>query len=166
MSMEVVSFCPINAGLFSFQPMKLTGLHKHMTIHVTTAWNCPTRFSSAVFRQYLLFTWPPRKASFLASLQHHQQPATPLLCSSSHQCVGRMSTALRAPTSAPATVRRVLPYKDFLQPALHRRFSSTALVLLATAYVQSLWLSSWSSCESVPDVPARVQLQSVFERMH
>ncbi|CAK7223624.1 hypothetical protein SBRCBS47491_005273 [Sporothrix bragantina] len=56
-----------------------------------------------------------------------------------------MSTAPRAPTSAPATVRRVMPYKDFLQPALHRRFSSTALVLLATAYVQSLSLSSWSS---------------------
>ncbi|CAK7213019.1 hypothetical protein SCUCBS95973_001657 [Sporothrix curviconia] len=56
-----------------------------------------------------------------------------------------MSAAPRAPASAPATVRRVLPYKDFLQPALHRRFSSTALVLLATAYVQSLSLSSWSS---------------------
>ncbi|CAK7207647.1 hypothetical protein SEUCBS139899_010458 [Sporothrix eucalyptigena] len=56
-----------------------------------------------------------------------------------------MSTAMRAPNSAPAPVRRVLPYKDFLQPALHRRFSSTALVLLATAYAQSLSLSSWSS---------------------
>ncbi|CAK7264765.1 hypothetical protein SEPCBS119000_001162 [Sporothrix epigloea] len=56
-----------------------------------------------------------------------------------------MSTALRASASASATVRRVVPYKDFLQPALHRRFSSTALVLLATSYVQSLSLSSWSS---------------------
>ncbi|CAK7562403.1 MAG: hypothetical protein SEPTF4163_000246 [Sporothrix epigloea] len=56
-----------------------------------------------------------------------------------------MSTAPRAPASASATARRVVPYKDFLQPALHRRFSSTAFVLLATAYVQSLLLSSWSS---------------------
>lgn len=56
-----------------------------------------------------------------------------------------MSTATRTPNSAPQPARRVTPYKDFLQPALHRRFSSTALVLLAIAYAQSLALSSWSS---------------------
>lgn len=57
--------------------------------------------------------------------------------------MARMST--RAPSSAPEAVRRAPPYKDFLQPALHRRFSSTALVLLGIAYAQSLALSSWSS---------------------
>ncbi|OAA57454.1 nuclear envelope protein [Niveomyces insectorum RCEF 264] len=55
------------------------------------------------------------------------------------------TTVARSLPLTPSPVRRALPYKDFLQPALHRRFSSTALVLLATAYVQSLFLSSWSS---------------------
>ncbi|KAF4807779.1 Nucleoporin NDC1 [Colletotrichum siamense] len=45
---------------------------------------------------------------------------------------------------APATVRRA-PYKDFLQPALHRRFSSTATILLALSYFQAIILSGWSS---------------------
>ncbi|ERS96580.1 hypothetical protein HMPREF1624_06787 [Sporothrix schenckii ATCC 58251] len=56
-----------------------------------------------------------------------------------------MPTATQSPNAAPQSARRVLPYKDFLQPALHRRFSSTALVLLAIAYAQSLALSSWSA---------------------
>jgi nucleoporin NDC1 len=41
-------------------------------------------------------------------------------------------------------VRRV-PYKDFLQPALQRRFASTATVLLAVSYVEALLLASWDS---------------------
>lgn len=41
-------------------------------------------------------------------------------------------------------VRRA-PYKDFLQPALQRRFSSTATVLLVVAYIQAVALSSWNS---------------------
>ncbi|GJC82551.1 nucleoporin NDC1 [Colletotrichum liriopes] len=45
---------------------------------------------------------------------------------------------------APATVRRA-PYKDFLQPALQRRFSSTATILLGLSYVQAVLLSGWSS---------------------
>ncbi|KAF5002697.1 hypothetical protein FDECE_10550 [Fusarium decemcellulare] len=45
---------------------------------------------------------------------------------------------------AVTTVRKA-PYKDFLQPALHRRFSSTATVLLAVSYVQAVLLDSWSS---------------------
>ncbi|KAF4978506.1 hypothetical protein FZEAL_5126 [Fusarium zealandicum] len=45
---------------------------------------------------------------------------------------------------AASTVRRA-PYKDFLQPALHRRFSSTATVLLAVSYLQAVLLDSWSS---------------------
>lgn len=43
--------------------------------------------------------------------------------------------ALKMP---PATVRRA-PYKDFLQPALHRRFSTTASILLAIAYLQAIF---------------------------
>jgi len=46
---------------------------------------------------------------------------------------------------AQAVVRRV-PYKDFLQPALHRRFSTAASVLFLLAYVESLALASWGSC--------------------
>lgn len=43
-------------------------------------------------------------------------------------------------------VARRAPYKDFLQPALQRRFASTALVLLAIAYAQGLTFSTWDSC--------------------
>ncbi len=57
-------------------------------------------------------------------------------------CAGKMAQA----TVRPAKVRRA-PYKDFLQPALHRRFSSAALIVLGVAYVEALLLSSWSSCE-------------------
>ncbi|KAG5935946.1 hypothetical protein E4U60_002877 [Claviceps pazoutovae] len=45
---------------------------------------------------------------------------------------------------AGAPVRRA-SYKDTLQPALHRRFSSTAILLLAVSYVEALLLADWSS---------------------
>ncbi|KAK4189932.1 putative nuclear envelope protein ndc1 [Podospora australis] len=40
---------------------------------------------------------------------------------------------------------RKLPYKDFLQPALQRRFASAGLVILLVAYIESLLLATWSS---------------------
>ncbi|KAI3395567.1 hypothetical protein diail_1079 [Diaporthe ilicicola] len=43
-----------------------------------------------------------------------------------------------------APVRRA-PYKDFLQPALHRRFTSTASILLGIAFVEAVVLASWDS---------------------
>ncbi|KAG6009783.1 hypothetical protein E4U21_001213 [Claviceps maximensis] len=45
---------------------------------------------------------------------------------------------------AGAPVRRA-SYKDTLQPALHRRFSSTAILLLAVSYLEALLLANWSS---------------------
>ncbi|KAK4135674.1 hypothetical protein BT67DRAFT_455065 [Trichocladium antarcticum] len=45
---------------------------------------------------------------------------------------------------AAATVRRS-PYKDFLQPALQRRFATASLFVLAIAYFQALLLANWSS---------------------
>ncbi|KAJ4307213.1 Nuclear pore complex subunit [Collariella sp. IMI 366227] len=45
---------------------------------------------------------------------------------------------------AAATVRRS-PYKDFLQPALQRRFATASLFVLAIAYAQALLLANWSS---------------------
>ncbi|KAF7543973.1 hypothetical protein G7046_g9891 [Stylonectria norvegica] len=45
---------------------------------------------------------------------------------------------------AVTTIRRA-PYKDFLQPALHRRFSLTATVLLVVSYVEAVFLDSWNS---------------------
>ncbi|KAK3989578.1 putative nuclear envelope protein ndc1 [Cladorrhinum sp. PSN332] len=45
---------------------------------------------------------------------------------------------------AGATARR-LPYKDFLQPALQRRFATSGLVILVIAYLEGLLLSSWNS---------------------
>jgi nucleoporin NDC1 len=47
---------------------------------------------------------------------------------------------------AAATVRRS-PYKDFLQPALQRRFATASLFVLAIAYLQALLLANWSSCK-------------------
>ncbi|KAH7146467.1 nucleoporin protein Ndc1-Nup [Dactylonectria macrodidyma] len=44
-----------------------------------------------------------------------------------------------------ATTVRKAPYKDFLQPALHRRFTSTATVLLAVSYLEAVLLDSWNS---------------------
>ncbi|KAL2260983.1 hypothetical protein VTK26DRAFT_4829 [Humicola hyalothermophila] len=45
---------------------------------------------------------------------------------------------------AAATVRRS-PYKDFLQPALQRRFATASLFVLSIAYLQALLLASWDS---------------------
>ncbi|KAI0154324.1 nucleoporin protein Ndc1-Nup [Xylariaceae sp. FL1272] len=45
----------------------------------------------------------------------------------------------------PAVAARRAPYKDFLQPALQRRFAGTAAIILALAYFEALTLSSWQS---------------------
>ncbi|KAI1347761.1 nucleoporin protein Ndc1-Nup [Xylaria sp. FL0043] len=42
-------------------------------------------------------------------------------------------------------VARRAPYKDFLQPALQRRFAGTAAIILGLAYIESLTLSRWNS---------------------
>ncbi|KAJ3553525.1 hypothetical protein NPX13_g10870 [Xylaria arbuscula] len=42
-------------------------------------------------------------------------------------------------------VARRAPYKDFLQPALQRRFAGTAAIVLGLAYLEALTLSGWSS---------------------
>lgn len=44
------------------------------------------------------------------------------------------------------TVRRA-PYKDFLQPALQRRFSLTATILLVVSYLEALLTADWESCK-------------------
>ncbi|ROV92542.1 hypothetical protein VMCG_08947 [Cytospora schulzeri] len=43
-----------------------------------------------------------------------------------------------------ASVRRA-PYRDFLQPALQRRFSTTAAVLLGIAFVEAVIFANWHS---------------------
>lgn len=47
-----------------------------------------------------------------------------------------------------APVRRT-PYKDFLQPSLQRRFSSTTTILLAIAYAESIVFAVCRSPKSV-----------------
>lgn len=42
---------------------------------------------------------------------------------------------------------RKAPYKDFLQPALQRRFSLTAAVLLVVSYLEAVLVADWNSCE-------------------
>ncbi|KAI0859861.1 nucleoporin protein Ndc1-Nup [Xylaria cubensis] len=44
-----------------------------------------------------------------------------------------------------ASAARQAPYKDFLQPALQRRFAGTATILVGLAYFESVTLSSWRS---------------------
>ncbi|KAA8574276.1 hypothetical protein EYC84_005771 [Monilinia fructicola] len=45
----------------------------------------------------------------------------------------------------PPTVR-IRPYKDFLTPALHRRFALATAVLAAVCYVEAIWIGEWNSC--------------------
>ena len=59
------------------------------------------------------------------------------------------------------TPTRRAPYKDTLQPALHRRFSSTAGLLLAVSYLESILLSSWESCKETPLRPLPTILLSL-----
>ncbi|KAI1826889.1 nucleoporin protein Ndc1-Nup [Xylaria intraflava] len=44
-----------------------------------------------------------------------------------------------------AAVARRVPYKDFLQPALQRRFAGTAALVLGLAYFEAITLSKWDS---------------------
>ncbi|KFZ06626.1 hypothetical protein V501_07236 [Pseudogymnoascus sp. VKM F-4519 (FW-2642)] len=44
-----------------------------------------------------------------------------------------------------AATARIRPYKDFLTPALHRRFTRAAATLLAVCYAESLLLGEWNS---------------------
>lgn len=50
---------------------------------------------------------------------------------------------------APPVARRTAPYKDFLQPALQRRFAGTAAIVLGLAYLEALTLSRWDSRTSI-----------------
>lgn len=43
---------------------------------------------------------------------------------------------------------RIRPYKDFLTPALHRRFALATAVLAAVCYVEAVWIGEWNSCRS------------------
>lgn len=60
-----------------------------------------------------------------------------------------------------APIRRA-PYKDFLQPSLHRRFSSTASILLAIAFVESVFLASWKSRMFVCFAPFTQALHAIL----
>ncbi|PHH62746.1 hypothetical protein CDD81_6734 [Ophiocordyceps australis] len=51
------------------------------------------------------------------------------------------------------TSARKVFYKDTLQPALHRRFSSTAGFLLVMSYLEALSLTSWKTSLSWPFIP-------------
>ncbi|APA12434.1 hypothetical protein SS1G_03976 [Sclerotinia sclerotiorum 1980 UF-70] len=40
---------------------------------------------------------------------------------------------------------RIRPYKDFLTPALHRRFALATAVLAAVCYIEAVWVGEWNS---------------------
>lgn len=42
-------------------------------------------------------------------------------------------------------VKRARPYRDFLTPALHRRFTSASLLALGICYVDAVWMAEWNS---------------------
>ncbi|QDS76534.1 hypothetical protein FKW77_006103 [Venturia effusa] len=44
---------------------------------------------------------------------------------------------------ATPVVKRARPYRDFLTPALHRRFTSAALLALAVCYADAVWMAEW-----------------------
>ncbi|PNY27350.1 Uncharacterized protein TCAP_02733 [Tolypocladium capitatum] len=58
------------------------------------------------------------------------------------------------------TPARRAPYKDTLQPALHRRFSSTAILLLAVSYLEALLLANFWSW--FPIGPAGIRTAIIF----
>ena len=47
---------------------------------------------------------------------------------------------------------RTPPYKQFITPALHRRFTVAALVILAVCYVEAILIGARTSCELLPYV--------------
>ena len=113
---------------------------------------CTTAKRTACFFAELLFTtyarvswWILAKKSFL-----HLWPRPPFLCQPPTALVSLLFTQC-CPTAKMAPVRRA-PYKDFLQPALHRRFTSTATILLAIAFVEAVVLSSWDSRQLCPSL--------------
>ncbi|OTB08937.1 hypothetical protein M426DRAFT_316233 [Hypoxylon sp. CI-4A] len=64
----------------------------------------------------------------------------------------------------PPAVARRAPYKDFLQPALQRRFALTTGVLLALSYLESVSLSSWDNLiwSWFPLGPAGIRTLGIF----
>ncbi|KAI1084529.1 nucleoporin protein Ndc1-Nup [Whalleya microplaca] len=64
----------------------------------------------------------------------------------------------------PPGVARLAPYKDFLQPALQRRFASTAGVLFGIAYVEALTLASYTSYiwSWIPIGPTGIRALAIF----
>lgn len=89
------------------------------------------------FRRALYLLW------LLSKSIHNRHRLTVHL----HQSRNRRARPWSAEMAA-ATVRRS-PYKDFLQPALQRRFATASLCVLAIAYLQALLLANWSSSTSL-----------------
>ncbi|KAK5107915.1 hypothetical protein LTR62_000575 [Meristemomyces frigidus] len=56
-----------------------------------------------------------------------------------------MTTPASQPTATPPAIPTARPYKDFLTPLLHRRFTHAALLLLAQCYLYAIILSPSSS---------------------
>lgn len=50
-----------------------------------------------------------------------------------------------APLAAP-----VRPYRDYLTPALHRRFNKASLYTLLLCYAIAAFMGPWDSCEYRP----------------
>jgi hypothetical protein len=71
----------------------------------------------------------------------------PLLRSHTAHPTKSQSTEARGCSAkmAGGTVRRP-SYKDVLQPALHRRFTTTGLILSGVAYAYAILLGRWNSC--------------------
>jgi len=47
----------------------------------------------------------------------------------------------------PASTPRIRPYKDFLTPALHRRFARATVILMGLCYLEAVYIGEWNSCK-------------------
>ena len=48
----------------------------------------------------------------------------------------------------PASTPRIRPYKDFLTPALHRRFARATVTLMGLCYLEAVYIGEWNSCKA------------------
>ena len=47
------------------------------------------------------------------------------------------------------------PYRNFLTPALHRRFTHAALFTLILCYIEAIWMGEWSRELPIPSFDAK-----------
>ena len=129
----------------------LSSLHHH-TATSSTYTEAPSSEFSIYFPDPPQTRQPPqahlRRADLSRQAEYRSRPAKARIIAQAHHSCHDIAVTHQACPAIMAVPRRA-PYKDFLQPALQRRFASTVGVLLGAAYLESLTLSSWNSRTSI-----------------